>query len=33
MAVWREGVLANVSSYDLDLAGFDVTLAIRREGP
>jgi DNA-binding MarR family transcriptional regulator len=26
-------VLANLSSYDLDLAGFDVILTIRRQGP
>ena len=28
----RQGVLANVSGYDLDLAGFDVILTIRRQG-
>ena len=28
----RQGVLANLSHYDLDLAGFDVILTIRRQG-
>ncbi|MFT5411341.1 MAG: DNA-binding MarR family transcriptional regulator [Verrucomicrobiales bacterium] len=28
----RQGILANVSNFDLDLAGFDVILTIRRQG-
>ncbi len=28
----RQGVLANLSSYDLDFAGFDVVLTLRRQG-
>ena len=28
----RQGVLANLSNYDLDFAGFDVILTLRRQG-